>query len=899
LWAPLEGRLLHYSFGRCTMLLALRETINGQAQGAVMELPVQFESGAMRGRFHPRDEQLYVTGLKGWVSSAAQDGCFQRVRYTGKPLHLPTDIKTFANGIKLTFSEPLDPASASDPDNYFLEQWNYHWSADYGSADYKPSDPKQEGHEPVEVRSAMVLDGGRSVFLEIDPLVPVMQVAVQFKLRAAGGAPVEHTVYHTINRVPKERTEVPASARVVRRAQLDQETVARLEPGLLLTTYELRPDDVSEDKRPIRLAALHVEPGERAAARVALGSWDADLTGYLHLPIKEECWFSYEGTGETYLTINGAEFALKNSTVANGKELGCDAEPVALHKGYNRISVRYRPPANGPAEFRLLWSSTSFVAEPIPPTVLFHDRGDQQLELSTRWREGRELFASLGCASCHTVEGMRLDKPAMPEALRRSPSLEKVAERLQPQWLVAWIEDPKSCRADATMPKMLSGADHRQQAADVVAYLTAGSKAELKAYKRAADDAMIDRGEQLYETLGCLACHRLGRDSATDDRITLALVGSKYVAGALEDYLKKPQRFHTGTRMPDFKLSAEEAAAVAAFLLAKSSPLPQQPASKVAGNADRGRTIYQTVGCRNCHEQGIGDTNAKIAATPIAIENLSDGCLAEMGAARHVAPDYAPADYALAASQRDALRVFLRRPADSLSADPPAEAAARLVKTLRCTACHARDGKPSRLTVLLPEEGTTGLPPESIPQLTWVGEKLKPAWTRELLSGERENRSRPWLRARMPAFPAYAQALSIGLAAEHGIGSDATPHESLDPQTIELGRQLTLKDRGLDCRQCHTLDRSAVLQEHNAQGIGLLEVKDRMRYDFYRRWVLDPLRIDPGTKMPKFAADGQTTTTKHILDGDARAQFDALWRYIQSLEPSDATSPPALPATSH
>src|SRR4029078_118036 len=131
-----------------------------------MELPVQFESGAMRGRFHPRDGQLYVTGLKGWVSSAAQDGCFQRVRYTGKPLRLPTEIKTFANGIKLTFSEPLDLASGSDPDTYCLEQVNYPWSAYYGSADYKPSDSKQEGHEPVEVRSAMLLDAGRSVFLE-------------------------------------------------------------------------------------------------------------------------------------------------------------------------------------------------------------------------------------------------------------------------------------------------------------------------------------------------------------------------------------------------------------------------------------------------------------------------------------------------------------------------------------------------------------------------------------------------------------------------------------------------------------------------------------------------------------------------------------------------------------
>ena len=120
---------------------------------------------------------------------------------------------------------------------------------------------------------------------------------------------------------------------------------------------------------------------------------------------------------------------------------------------------------------------------------------------------------------------------------------------------------------------------------------------------------------------------------------------------------------------------------------------------------------------------------------------------------------------------------------------------------------------------------------------------------------------------------------------------DGSTSRTIDPQAIELGRQLTLKDRGLDCRQCHTLDRSAVLQEHNAQGIGFLEVKDRMRYEFYRRWVLDPLRIDPGTEMPKFAADGETTTVKHIYDGQARPQFDALWQYIQSLEATSRTTP--------
>ena len=44
----------------------------------------------------------------------------------------------------------------------------------------------------------------------------------------------------------------------------------------------------------------------------------------------------------------------------------------------------------------------------------------------------------------------------------------------------------------------------------------------------------------------------------------------------------------------------------------------------------------------------------------------------------------------------------------------------------------------------------------------------------------------------------------------------------------------------------------------------------------------DPLRIDPGTKMPKFAPDGTHTPVRGVFDGNAARQYDALWHYIQS-----------------
>ena len=55
---------------------------------------------------------------------------------------------------------------------------------------------------------------------------------------------------------------------------------------------------------------------------------------------------------------------------------------------------------------------------------------------------------------------------------------------------------------------------------------------------------------------------------------------------------------------------------------------------------------------------------------------------------------------------------------------------------------------------------------------------------------------------------------------------------------------------------------------------------DRLREGYYRRWMLDPLRIDAQTKMPRFATDGATTKVTSILNGNAARQFNAIWQFL-------------------
>ncbi len=196
-WGPYAGQLLNLSFGRSTMQLILRDG----AQGAAVPTGLLFASGVMRGRFHPKDGQLYVAGSKGWVSTAVRDGCLQRVRYTGGKATWPTAFRAHANGVRIEFPEPLDPELARVLDRWAADQWNYRYSEKYGSPDLSVSSPSTEGHDLVEIRSAKLSPDGRSVFLEIPGLKPVHQFRVRYNLRSAGGGLVKGELAATLHRL--------------------------------------------------------------------------------------------------------------------------------------------------------------------------------------------------------------------------------------------------------------------------------------------------------------------------------------------------------------------------------------------------------------------------------------------------------------------------------------------------------------------------------------------------------------------------------------------------------------------------------------------------------------------------------------------------------------------------
>jgi putative heme-binding domain-containing protein len=196
-FGPLQGLMLHFSYGAGSHFLVLREKTDGQPQGAVVPLPGDFRSGSHRARFNPLDGQLYVSGQAGWGTYTPDDGCFQRVRYTGAPVQLPTEFHAHENGVLLTFSRPLDPAIAGRADRHFAQVWNYHYSMGYGSPELSARHPGQPGHDVVAIRSAHVLADGKTLFLEIPDLQPVNQLHLH--VRTGEGDPTD--IFATVHKM--------------------------------------------------------------------------------------------------------------------------------------------------------------------------------------------------------------------------------------------------------------------------------------------------------------------------------------------------------------------------------------------------------------------------------------------------------------------------------------------------------------------------------------------------------------------------------------------------------------------------------------------------------------------------------------------------------------------------
>ncbi|MFT5468333.1 MAG: mono/diheme cytochrome c family protein [Verrucomicrobiales bacterium] len=193
-WGPFNGSLLNTSYGYGKIYTVPHEVIDGQAQGGMCEIPIpQFATGVMRGRFHPENGQLYGCGLFAWAGSRQEPGGFYRIRYTGKPAHMPIGLEANKSGIKITFSDPLDAEFVSSASNFKVKTWSLKRTANYGSKHYD--------EKPLTVKSASLGDDGRTMTLEIPDIHTTWCMEIICTLKGPAGEPVQRVINNTIHQL--------------------------------------------------------------------------------------------------------------------------------------------------------------------------------------------------------------------------------------------------------------------------------------------------------------------------------------------------------------------------------------------------------------------------------------------------------------------------------------------------------------------------------------------------------------------------------------------------------------------------------------------------------------------------------------------------------------------------
>ena len=635
--------------------------------------------------------------------------------------------------------------------------------------------------------------------------------------------------------------------------------------------------DGATDSRIDRFPALSLAPGEPATPFLTPGAFQVVWKGKLVIPRRQRLVFFFEGEGAASLKIAGKEVLTRETDLA-----GKGSESTRLNPGEHEFELSYASKPDGTAAFRLFWEEAGFVRQTIP-TSAFKTEPSAATTLGALQRRGRAIFAAQNCVKCHS-SGSGFGATPMPETAEIAPILFGTGDRTSEEWLRRWIAEPHAIKPTTPMPALVDATTEvgRQQASDLAAYLL-GMKTGAPAGP-APDAALAQEGGVHFHELGCVGCHNSPDKAAADPtRVPLNNVASKYLPGALVAFLKQPEAVNPFTKMPNFRLSDAEANSIAAFLTQASTGQETKLTGEFpVGDSARGAKVAESLQCGVCHP-GMPLSPQTLPAPMDAIfkkDWAANGCVAateKRGKAPHLNLDD---------NDRAALVAFAKTGTSSLSRDTSAEYLTRQTEALRCTACHANDGRESLLASVHSESAplVAHLPKindrvdQSRPPLTFVGEMLHTTAIESMIAGTAAPRPRPWLAMRMPSFRTHASQLANGFSRLHGLAPNKPVAVTVDPALAEIGKNLVTA-AGFGCNTCHAIGDQKPTAAFEVEGVNFKLTAARLREEYFHRWMDNPQSVTPTTKMPRYSQDQKSQRTD-ILDGDAKKQFDAIWQYL-------------------
>jgi mono/diheme cytochrome c family protein len=231
---------------------------------------------------------------------------------------------------------------------------------------------------------------------------------------------------------------------------------------------------------------------------------------------------------------------------------------------------------------------------------------------------GGSLYGESFCSSCHAVQNAAGNLVGG----NVGPELTRIGSKVKPEWLQAWIRNPRGYDAKTEMPHYRF---NDAQIATMAGFLEAKADSDLlaNAHLEATTPEQIAHGRSLVMDYGCASCHEIGGMKKPDNFAPeLTRIGSKSVSQllflpgmprTLPDYIagkiRHPRAFASGLKMPQYSFTPAQIDSLTTALLAQSERaqtlpgsvvIPAAPAShyEPAGKAGR---LMADLACFSCH----------------------------------------------------------------------------------------------------------------------------------------------------------------------------------------------------------------------------------------------------------------------------------------------------------
>ncbi|MFQ5450136.1 MAG: c-type cytochrome [Nitrospinaceae bacterium] len=233
--------------------------------------------------------------------------------------------------------------------------------------------------------------------------------------------------------------------------------------------------------------------------------------------------------------------------------------------------------------------------------------------------KGKKLFETLGCYGCHELNG---------KGEVFGPDLSRIAGKVNADWLVTWLSNPKHYNEKSIMPDLRLS---KEEASNLTAFLLQFGKPKHipGIEKRIFHPKLIKYGERVIRRRGCFACHDI-KGMESEGRIAPELssfgrklileleFGDSHIPHTWEAWvrtkLKNPSAFRTERvldKMPNFQLAPDEIDALVVLLKGFNGTKVPERYRKILTEKEKiletGRRLITKYNCRGCHHiEGVG-----------------------------------------------------------------------------------------------------------------------------------------------------------------------------------------------------------------------------------------------------------------------------------------------------